>query len=335
VRTVYVTEPGATLARDGQTLQLRVKREVRATMPVFELEQLVLVGNIVLTPGAIDLLLGRGVDTVFVSRYGRYRGRLVAGDSWRNVGLRFAQYERLGDAAGALALARAVVQGKIRNQRTLLLRHGRRHGRSPELERADIALRAALAHLELATTMDTVRGCEGAAAAAYFGAFGKLLRNSSLRFEGRTRRPPRDPVNALLSFGYTLLSNVVEAAVHTVGLDPYVGALHAVSAGRPSLVCDLVEEFRPCVVDSLVLAMVNQSVLGPEDFVDEDETEGVTMKRDALRYFLELFERRMDKMTAYAPQGRSLPWRQVIVEQVRRLARDFLGGETYEAFVTR
>lgn len=332
---MYVTEPGATLARDGQTLQLRVKREVRATMPAFDLEQLVLIGNIVLTPGAIDLLLGRGVDTVFVSRYGRYRGRLVAGDSWRNVRLRLAQYERLGDAAGALALARAVVRGKIRNQRTLLLRHGRRYGRSPDLSRADISLRAALAHLEMATTIETVRGCEGAAAAAYFGVFGRLLRSSALRFEGRTRRPPLDPVNALLSFGYTLLSNVVEAAVHTVGLDPYVGALHAVAAGRPSLVCDLVEEFRPCVVDSLVLAIVNQAVLQPEDFIGTDEAEGVTMTRDALRYFLQLFERRMDKTTAYPPQERSLQWRHVILEQVRRLARDFLGGEPYEAFVTR
>lgn len=329
-----MAEDGAMLRRDGGTLQVWVKRERRAVVALHDVGQLVLLGNIVLTPAVVELLLRRGVETVFLSVHGRYLGRLAPAISG-NVRVRLAQLRALDQPAFALQTARLVVAGKVANQRVMLLRHARRHGATETLDRALVAMRAARDRLETCAELDEVRGCEGNAAAAYFRAFGTLLRDTPLRFDGRTRRPPADPVNALLSLGYTLLANAIEGAVHVVGLDPYVGALHAPLVGRPSLVCDLQEELRAPVVDAMVVAAINQRAFGPDDFEDPTEGDGVTLKRPSLRTFVEAFERRMRRATHYEPRGLSLPWRSVILEQVRAFARHVMGEETYAPYAMR
>lgn len=334
MRSVYVTRPGASLRRQGQRLQVCVGRKCEEEIPAHDLEQLVLMGNIVLTPAAVDLIVDRGIDTVYLTLHGRYRARIVHGLS-SNVRLRLAQYRRLTDEAETLALARTVVRGKAANQRAVLLRHRRRHGDTDALRRAEAAIRASVARLEEAEDLDAVRGCEGAAAAAYFRVFGALLRSEDFHFDHRNRRPPLDPVNVLLSFGYTLLSNVVEAAVNVVGLDPYLGALHAPAAGRPSLVCDLEEEFRAPVVDALVLAAIHQRAFKREDFEEVGPGEPVHMKPEAARWLVTLFERRMERPVRYPPLGDRFPYRKVIELQVRRLARHLLGADTYECFTVR
>jgi CRISPR-associated endonuclease Cas1 len=208
--------------------------------------------------------LTEGLNTAY-RRTGRYRGRLTGGVSG-NVKLRFAQYDMLRDEGRALAVARAIVAGKIATMRGYLLRVGRRSGRTAGQERSLASLRACAERLDEAATLDQARGCEGSATAAYFRCFNDFLLVEGFRFDGRNRRPPLDPVNALLSFGYTILANLVEAAVNVVGLDPYVGALHALETNRPSLVCDLEEEFRVPVVDRLVVAALNKRVLQVDDF---------------------------------------------------------------------
>jgi CRISPR-associated protein Cas1 len=335
VRALYVTQDGATVRREGGVLQVFVQRAKVADVPVRDLEQLVLMGNIMLTPGALDLIVEAGVDAVFLTHHGRYRARLVHGLS-ANVRLRLAQYRRLLDPAGALALARAIVAGKVANCRTLLQRHARRHGDDARLEAGVRSLQAAEARLELAESLDEVRGCEGAGAAAYFRAFAALVRAPGFSFHGRNRRPPLDPVNALLSLGYTLLANAVEAAVQVVGLDPYLGALHAPQSGRPSLVCDLEEELRAPLVDALVLAVVNKGVLVPGDFEDVGPGEPVVVKRDAVRSFVRAFEERLDQAVLYGPQEVQLPWRLVLEQQARACAR-FVSGEApaYVPFAAR
>lgn len=334
MRSVFVAEEGATLRRDGATLQVWAKRERRAVIALHDVEQVVLVGNVVLTPAVVELLLRRGIDTVFLSRNGRYRGRLTTGAS-SNARLRLAQLRSLDDRAFALHTARAIVAGKIGNQRVLLLRHARRHGTTTSIHRAEVAMRAALGRLELCADLDEVRGCEGSAAVAYFRAFGDLLRVDTLRFAGRNRRPPTDPVNALLSLGYTLLANAVEAAVHVVGLDPYVGALHAPMVGRPSLVCDLEEELRAPCVDALVVAAINQRAFGLDDFEEPTPEEGVTMKRESLRAFVEAFGRRLRRTTRYEPRQAELTWRDVILEHSRAFARHVLGEQVYVPYAMR
>lgn len=333
-RTVYVAHDGATLRREGQRLRVMARRRPVAEVAVHDLGQLVLMGNVVLTPAAMDLLVDRGVDTVLLSHRGRYQGRLVGALSG-NVRLRLSQYRMLTDEAAVPDLARRFVAAKIANQRVQLMRSARRHGQSEDLARGRIALRASSLRLSTCDTLDEVRGCEGAASAAYFRVFDAMLRAPGFRFDGRNRRPPMDPVNALLSLGYTLLSNVVEAAIHVVGLDPYLGALHAPVANRPSLVCDVVEELRAPVVDALVVAALNKSAFRPEDFEDAGQGEPVVLRRETLRWFVTLFERRMERGAHYAPFGKRLSWRDIAEQQARRLARHFLEDEAYEGYSMR
>jgi len=196
-------------------------------------------------------------------------------------------------------------------------------------------MKATLARLETADTLDAVRGCEGAAAAAYFRVFGCLLTGGDFSFDGRNRRPPMDPVNAMLSFSYILLANTVEAAVQVVGLDPYLGTLHAPEPGRPSLVCDLQEEFRAPLVDAMVVAAVNRGMLEPGDFEEGAAGEPVTMKREAVRALVRMFERRLSRPVRYDPVGKRLPYRMIVEQQVRCMARAVLGDGEYVPFVPR
>lgn len=335
MRTLYVAHDGAVLRREGERLRAIAKGELLSETPVRGLRQLVLVGSITLTPPALDLLVRSGVDTVFLSHRGRYRGRLVGVGS-THVHLRLAQYALATDPPRALAAARAIVAGKIANQRALVLRHARRHGTSDRMHAARSALAILRERVARAETIDVARGVEGAAAAAYFRAFGDLIRVPEMSFPGRNRRPPMDPVNALLSFGYTLLSNVVEAALQIVGLDPFLGTLHAAATARPSLVCDLVEELRAPVVDALVLAAINRRAIRLEDFEDLGPDEPVVLKRETIRWFVTLFERHLDRGAHYEPFGKRLAWRDVAEQQARRYARFVLGdAPEYEPLTTR
>jgi CRISPR-associated protein Cas1 len=335
MKTAYITEQGATLRRDGAVLQVWVGRKRRAELLVHDLDQLVLMGNIMVTPGVLDFLIAERVDTVFMTLHGRFRGRLMHEHS-KNVRLRLAQYQRLQVADVARALAGTVVRGKILNARAFLMKAARRRGGGDELGQAAARLLAMADRVGEMETLDQVRGCEGRASAVYFGVFALLLHNPAFTFTDRNRRPPMDPINVLLSLGYTLLANAVETAVQIVGLDPYLGALHDVAYGRPSLVCDLMEEFRSVIVDPMVVACVNQRSFAAEDFESAGAGEPVNFKRSAMRWFVELFERRVRGEILYPPRGQRLTYRQVIEEQARRFARVLLGSEErYEPFLIR
>ena len=326
MKTAYITEQGATVRREGRTLQVWTGRKRKAELLVYDLDQLVIMGNVIVTPAVLDFLIAERVDTVFMSIHGRFRGRL-AHDFSKNVRLRMAQYTRLQDPQLALTLGRELVRGKILNARAFLMKAARRQGGSEALTTAAVRMEAMAERLDEMTTLDQVRGCEGRASAVYFSVFGELLRNPDFTFTERNRRPPRDPVNVLLSLGYTLLANAVETAVQIVGLDPYLGALHEVAYGRPSLVCDLMEEYRPVLVDPMVVACINRRSFTLEDFEHQDGEDPVRFKKAALRWFVELFERRVRQQVAYPPRGVRLTWRQVIEEQARLLARCLLGTE--------
>jgi len=327
-KTVYVAQAGASLRREGNLLVVQVGKERRASIPTHDLGQLVLLGNVVLTPSALDLIVESGIDAVLLSHGGRYRGRIGAGPSG-NVGLRLAQYAALTAPARALEVARTIVKGKAANQRTFLLKHARRHGLTDSLRRAAVAIRAACERCDLAEDLDEVRGCEGAASAAYFRVFGELVRAEGFRFDGRNRRPPMDPVNALLSLGYTLLLGTVEAAIQIVGLDPYLGSLHAPLANRPSLACDLVEEYRAALVAPLVVAAVHHQAIAQDGIEASGPGEPVVMKREAITSLVQAYERRLAAHAHYPPAGARLTWRGIVEQQVRLFARAVLGQERY------
>ncbi len=335
MKTVYVTEPGAVVRRNGPVLEVWFGGFKKTELLVHDLDQLVLMGNIMLTPAVMDYLMQERVDTVFLSLHGRYRGRLMHEHS-KNVNLRLAQYDKVRDRAVALALARDIVRGKITNSRVFLSKAARRQQGGEPLQEMALRLSAVEERLGEAETLDQVRGFEGRASALYFEVFDRLIKNPEFEFHGRNRRPPLDPVNVLLSLGYTLLANAVETAVQVVGLDPYVGTLHEVAYGRPSLVCDLMEEYRAVIVDPMVVACINQRVFSPDDFEPGENGEPIRFKRDAMKYFVELFEKRLRGEITYPPRGQRLTYRQVILEQVRHFARVILGLEpSYVPFTVR
>ncbi len=330
---LYVTDQGAGLYRRGERLQVRRRKEVLADVPLYEVEQVVFMGPIALSTPAMGALLERGVDTVLLSTHGQYRGRLV-GPARGNVLLRQKQFKRYEDEAFRLGVARAVVEGKLRNMRTLLMRLARRRGL--EVKAVAHLLRRSIQQAQQAPHAEVLRGIEGAGTAAYFKALGTFL-PAELQFKGRNRRPPKDPANALLSFGYALLANSVEGAIYLVGLDPYLGFLHVVDYGRPSLALDLMEEFRPVLVDAVVLDLANHGQVQGDDFEQRDG--GVFLRGDGRKRLIEAYQRRLEDRVAYpvgAERVERISYRRCLEYQVRRLARVILGEAAhYTAFLVR
>ncbi|MBW2103912.1 MAG: CRISPR-associated endonuclease Cas1, partial [Deltaproteobacteria bacterium] len=242
MESVYVLEPGAYLRREGETLSVAKGGKVIQQVPAQGLKRLTLVGYASLSGAVLDYLIRNRVETVFMTPTGRYRARLVL-DEHRHVALRKAQYGRLGDPLFGLKTACVIVRSKLRNMAAFLGLRARQY-QEKALRIASVQLRAMSETAEKTTDLEKLRGLEGLGTRVYFEVFPLLIRNDRFVFKGRNRRPPRDPVNAMLSFVYTLLTNEVLSAVTACGLDPYLGSLHEVSYGRPSLACDLVEEYR-------------------------------------------------------------------------------------------
>lgn len=330
---LYVTDQGAGVYRRGERLQVRRREEVLAQVHLHDLEQVVLMGQIALSAPAMSTLLERGIDTVFLSTNGRYRGRLV-GPARRNILLRQKQFKQYGEEAFRLGVARAVVEGKLRNMRTLIMRLARRRGM--DVRTVAHLLRRCVQRVAQVTNAESLRGIEGAGTAAYFGALGGFF-PEAFKFEGRNRRPPKDPANAMLSFGYALLGNSIEGAIYTAGLDPYLGFLHVVDYGRPSLALDLMEEFRPVLVDALVLDLVNHHRVQREDFEARDG--GVFLQGDSRKQLIAAYQRRLEDRVIYpvsAERMERTTYRRCLEYQVRRLARVILGEEDhYRAFCVR
>ena len=298
-----------------------------------DLEQLVIVGNLTITAGALDLLAEHHIDTVFLSSHGRLRARLAPAGVG-NGSLRLAQYRLLQSPARATQLARAVVRAKLANQRSLLQRAARQRD-DERLRTGSVAMAAAMARLNRATNVDEVRGFEGAGAAAYFAVFHALVDDARFPFRGRNRRPPLDAVNALLSFGYTLLFTRMVAAVEIVGLDPLLGTLHAPEASRASLALDLMEPFRPVAVDALIVGGIRRGALRPEHFEDVVAGEPVIMRPEGSRALVELFARRMERLFVDVRTGKQRTLRDLLVEEARAVARFILDDVPYEGMRIR
>ena len=260
---VYVTTQGARIVREGRHLIVKKENDTYHTLFTYKLEQLIIMGNVVITPQALKLLLRENIDTVFMRQDGRYVGRLAGGEQ-KNVFLRKRQFALTDDVEFCLSVARSIVGGKMANMATVLQRIQRTRDCRQAGDAAD-NIRRLSRRLHEAGTVDSVRGMEGSASALYFGA----LRHGFDRdhgFRKRVRRPPTDPVNSVLSLIYTFIINRAYSAVRIAGLDPYPGMLHTLEYGRHSLPLDLVEEFRSMVADTLTLSMFNLGILKEADF---------------------------------------------------------------------
>jgi CRISP-associated protein Cas1 len=346
---LYVTEQGASLGKRGQTLVIRKGRQVIHEVHLFKIDQVVLMGNVSLTPAATAMLLAEGVDTVFMSIHGKYRGRLVSSFG-KNITLRRTQFQKMAEEETRLTLARCYVQGKIHNCR-VLMRRNNAGGRDSRIAKAVHQLRQMMRMTPEAMSAPEVMGFEGRSAAVYFGCFGRLIRVADFTFETRNRRPPKDPVNVLLSLGYTLLGNAVQTQVDIAGLDPFLGCLHEVEYGRPSLVLDLMEEFRPVLVDALVLTVINKRIIRCTDFYRPEETEPaafdfaeserregeypIILTHTGMKKFIAQFEARMKQKVMHLPSGKRLDYRAIVLEQVRLLVRHLKGEARYAPYLTR
>jgi len=351
---LYLIEQNATVSKEGGCLLIKKEGAVSHTIHLFKLEQIVLFGNIFLTPAVIRYLLKEGIDTAFMTKKGRYLGRLQSALG-KNIILRREQFRKIEDQNFCLSTSKSIVKGKLANLRAILMRLNRTR-ENIELDNQILSLRNLIAKVDDVDNIDSLRGYEGKGTAVYFEGFSRGFLTEDFEFPGRVRRPPTDPVNALLSLGYTLLLNQVIAAVSLVGFDPYFGTLHSMDYGRPSLALDLMEEWRPTIVDTLVLSVFNLKALIPTDFEErpwaapdtgeekemveagskidfrepsEKNKVAIILTESGFRKFITQYERKMNQKVQYHLTGEQMTYRDCIREQVRHFAR-YLKGEEKE-----
>lgn len=329
---VYVQEQGAVVGKSGDEIVIKKKGARVAEAKLFETSQIGLFGNIQISTQTVQELCRRGIPVVYLSTGGWYYGMTV-GTMHKNVELRLHQYRVASDKEQSLAVARRFISSKIRNCRTFLRRNGSKI--SAEKLRQ---LRESATAAETSSSAAELLGVEGNAARLYFQSFAAMIKTAGIReqfdFSSRNRRPPLDPVNAMLSLAYSLLTKDVTVALFSVGFDPYLGFFHRPRYGRPSLALDLMEEFRPIVADSTVINVINNGIIRDKDFLGRGL--GVALKSEARRQFILAYERRMDQLIRHPVFGYQISYRRVLEVQARLLARHISGEiDTYPQFLTR
>jgi CRISP-associated protein Cas1 len=328
LNTLYVTLAESRLRLDNDTLRVMVGDDTRLRVPLHHLQAVVCFGHVGISAPLMHRLADEAIALVLLDDAGRFKARLE-GATGGNVLLRQAQHRVAGDASFTLCLARSVVAGKLRNQRAVLLRGAREakaEADEASLTRSAQNIAASLRALPEADTLDTVRGIEGEAARGYFAALNLLVRGDlrdTFAMDGRTRRPPRDRMNALLSFLYSMWTNDCRSACESAGLDPQIGFLHAVRPGRASLALDLVEEFRPWA-DRLALSLINRGQIDATAFVLR-EGGAVLLEGDARKAVVVAFQERKQETLTHPVLAESVPLGLVPLVQARLLARHLRG----------
>lgn len=325
---LYVQEQGVTVGKSGDVLTVSRRGQVLQQVKLIDVSQVSLLGNVQVTAQALREIAALGIPICHFS-YGGWFHALTSGLVHKNVELRIRQFQVAAERAQSLRLARCFVKGKIKNCRTVLRRH-LPDGQATVGHLAELAQKA-----EHAEDVTSLLGIEGTAARAYFAGFAQLLKgDAAFNLEGRNRRPPRDPVNALLSFVYAMLTKELTVVLHASGFDPMLGFFHSPRYGRPSLALDLAEEFRPIVADSTVLTLVNNAEVSPSSFI---RRAGAVALTDAgRRAVIAAFERRMDTLVTHPMFGYRISYRRVLEVQARLLARTLLGEiDRYPSFCTR
>lgn len=301
LNTLFVTTQGAYLSKEGETVIVSVEKEVKLQVPVHTLGGIVCFGNVMCSPFLLGFCAQNNVTISFLTEYGRFLAR-VHGKTSGNVLLRREHYRRADDMNFCAEMARAILIGKISNSRAVLERALRDHGdkiNSGGINSASLSLKSSLRQFarqvgtEKNPDLETLRGIEGDAAHNYFGVFDHLIvvQKDDFKFEERNRRPPLDKVNCLLSFLYTLLMHDVQSALESVGLDSYVGFLHRDRPGRAGLALDMMEEFRPFLVDRLALSLINREQVQRKGFT-KSETGAVLMDDDTRKAVLVAYQKR-------------------------------------------
>lgn len=327
--TLYVIEQGAIVTKTDGRVVVRKDHQVLQDIPAINIERIVLFGNVHLTTPAVAFVLKEGIDVVYLSSHGTYRGRFQP--PWaKDAHLRQLQYRASLDESFRLAISKRFIQGKLSNMAALCRRQKGSAEVSTMLRRLDqLSRRAAQAN-----GLNELRGYEGAASTTYYKAF-RLFLKQNFGFSARSHHPPRDPINALLSLGYTLLYNEIYALINVVGLDPYMGFFHEVKRGHAALASDLMEEWRPIIADSLVLFLVNRGELTGAHF-RLPQPDQVCLTKEGLARFVRRYEDRLASQVHHPRLQKRLSYRQCLEAQVRHLVECILGkAKTYQPFQGR
>jgi len=290
LNTLYITKQESYLHKERETIVIKNGKDKLGQFPAINIANILCFGQISVSPFLMGYCGEQNIGLAFYTQYGKFLAR-VQGKQAGNVLLRRVQYRWADDEEKSVSIARLMVAAKISNGRSVLMREMRNHGKSIALDSAVAKLEVSLRRVQHAQSLGELMGIEGDAAATYFGVFNELLRGSGFAFGGRVRRPPTDPINALLSYVYTLITHECSSALQGVGLDPYVGFLHQDRPGRQSLALDLLEEFRAPWADRFVLTLINRKQLKIKDFTTE-ASGAVRLKDDARKTLLIAWQER-------------------------------------------
>jgi CRISPR-associated protein Cas1 len=329
--TLYLSEQGSKLRKTSQRLVVEKYGDTLLEVPVYGIDRVLIFGAVQISTQAISFLLESGIDVSFLSVHGRLKGKLSPVQS-KNVFLRLTQYDRYKDGEFKPMIARSIVEGKLKNQRTLVLRYQRNH---PE---ADFSAQLDTISNSISSLVDTKEissliGLEGASSGAYFRCYSKML-SQNFTFDKRTKHPPLDPANAILSLGYVLITNEIGALAESTGFDPFIGFLHSLRYGRKSLPLDLVEEFRHPVIDGLVQTLVNTGSIKEDDFYRESNG-AFLLNREAFKRFITAYEERMEKLFLDRNDNSNTSYRKLFRKQVVKMERAILNREEYHPFLVR
>ncbi|NJL88478.1 MAG: type I-C CRISPR-associated endonuclease Cas1 [Coleofasciculaceae cyanobacterium SM2_1_6] len=339
LNTLYIQTQGSYIHLDHETLKVEVEKQLVLQIPLHHLGGIVVFGNVLCSPFLIHRCAEDGRDLVWLSHRGQFQARLFA-PTTGNVLLRRSQHTALDNPETTLLIARNFVAGKLQNSRSVLRRSAREANSESDRQALTTAAKIqaeAIKTTETIPDLDKLRGTEGFAAKAYFGAFTSMIRTErdTFAFTERSRRPPRDPINALLSFIYSLLVNECVAACEGVGLDPQIGFLHALRPGRPALALDLMEELRAPLADRFVLTLINRKQIKPDDFIERPGG-AIYLTDSARKTVLTAYQKRKQEEITHPITATKTPLGLIPHIQARLLARHLRGDlPSYQPFIQR
>lgn len=324
MNTLYITSPDSYLSLDGETIIVKRGDLDDIRIPLHNIESVLAFGYTAASPALMGALAERNISLCFLTQNGRFLSRVI-GESCGNIRLRKEQYRISDDESRSLEIAKQIISAKIHNSRWIIERATRDYPLRLDIERLkqiSLYLQDMISQAQWAQNLEELRGIEGKSASSYFSVFNDLILQQKDRFyfRGRSRRPPLDNINAMLSFGYTLLANDAAAALESVGLDAYAGFLHRDRPGRISLALDLMEEFRGPMVERMVISLINKKVVSNKGFIKE-ESGGVTMTKDTRDIFLRTWQERKKKIITHPFLKEKLEWGLVPYAQALLLAR--------------
>ncbi len=356
--TVYIISDHGKLTKKDDALHFYGADGTEKKIFIHRADRIIISGTVEITGSALRLIMRHQIDTVFLSKNGKYNGKLEFSDG-KNVFLRKKQYDILNDENKKIEIVRSIVRGKLKNQIAFMQRIGRKKNVITIEKTIREAQRNANA-VDTANTVDMLRGFEGYGSRLFYSVFKENIDPEWAIFKGRSMQPPKDVVNAVLSFLYTLLSYRIDAIIVMEGLDPYVGYLHTLDYGKRALCFDLMEEYRTSICDTLTCALFNLGILKPTDFqkkefnsaddeypIEEQEesqktvessekTEGVLLTKEGLQKVAHQFEEKLKTLILYPPLNKQISYEQVLIEQVRHFKRVIMGEETeYKTFVIK